>query len=186
MGFDTGIAEGLPKLQTPAMRFRDGDESLLTEHDVMVVTAISHSLGDGPLAPVAVCAHRQGYLVGPASGAPQFSNSTRVVKWHIGYTYPSLSYYVDTLHDQICDTNYLANVFGCPAHAVLRAPPMPAAYAAAANFRAAPRVKERLVLLDNDFKFDMTRIRVDAEFIVLDGMPQEKLFECSIFSFIGL
>ena len=55
-------------------------------HDNVVVTAIPHAMDENI-----------GALLPPFTGAPSLGNRTRVIKWQIGYSFPSLSYFVDEL-----------------------------------------------------------------------------------------
>lgn len=127
----------------------------LGAHDVVVVTAISHALDEGI-----------GALLTSYTGAPHLAQRARVVKWQIGFSFPSLEYFVDPEQLQICDTHWLSDVMGCAKEAYIRAPPLPLYYhaaaraAAAAGARGLASRKERLVLFDNDFTLDTARIKV--------------------------
>ena len=144
----------------------------LGPHDVVVVTAIPHAMDEA-------CCLLPGF-----TGAPHLANRTRVIKWQIGYSFPSLSYFVDELQPMICDTHFLKDAMGCVKEAVIRAPPLPMYYHAAAAAAAAPgglaARKERLVLYDNDHVLDASRLKVeggDFTLLRLDGMSREAMFD---------
>jgi hypothetical protein len=120
-GIMSFLEDGVDKYATSDSQYiEDYDEisQLLGPHDNVVVTAIPHAMDESI-----------GALLPPYTGEPSLGNRTRVIKWQIGYSFPSLSYFVDERQHMICDTYFLMDVMGCVKEAYIRAA-TPAAYPA--------------------------------------------------------
>jgi hypothetical protein len=181
-GIVSYLEDGVDKYATIDSQFiEDYDEvsQILGMHDNVVVTAIPHAMDENI-----------GALLPPFTGVPSLGNRTRVIKWQIGYSFPSISYFVDERQHMICDTYFLMDVMGCVKEAYIRAPPLPLYYdaldaAAKEAQRMADRqrvgdadyigdvrvsdghssplaiLKERVILYDNDHTFDASKLVVN-------------------------
>ena len=191
-GIMSYIEDGVNAYATTDSQFVDDYEEisqLLGPHDNVVVTAIPHAMDEGV-----------GALLPAFTGAPHLGNRTRVIKWQIGYSFPSISYFVDERQHMICDTFFLVQVMGCVKEAYIRAPPLDLYYhalseaVADAHEKRATAVegevstgassplailKERLVLYDNDHRLDVSRLNLKRGCMLqeLDGLTREQMVE---------
>jgi hypothetical protein len=179
-GIVSYLEDGVDKYATIDSQYiEDYDEisQILGSHDNVVVTAIPHAMDESI-----------GALLPAFTGAPFLGNRTRVIKWQIGYSFPSLSYFVDEQQHMICDTYFLMDIMGCVKEAYIRAPPLPLYYEAlsaavddakqllasgprdestaekggerVSNGLSSPLAifKERVILYDNDHTFDASKL----------------------------
>lgn len=119
-GIMSYLEDGVDKYATSDSQYIEDYEEifeLLGPHDNVVVTSIPHGMDESI-----------GVLLPPYTGAPFLGNRTRVIKWQIGYSFPSISYFVDERQHMICDTYFLMDVMGCVKEAYIRAPPLPLYY----------------------------------------------------------
>eukprot|EP00960_Hanusia_phi_P031689 749436-Hanusia_phi.AAC.4 len=176
-GIESYLEDGVQEYKTEDSNFIEDYELVfnnLTSHDFVIVTAIPHAMDES-----------QGYLMPGYTGAPFLADKVKVIKWQIGYSFPSLSYFVDEKQHMICDTYFLSDVMGCVKEAYIRAPPLDMYYSAAEKAREESEdgsmglFKERLVLYDNDHEFDISKLqlREGCMLVKLDGLSRSEMFD---------
>ncbi|EKX54338.1 hypothetical protein GUITHDRAFT_132086 [Guillardia theta CCMP2712] len=176
-GIESYLEDGVYEYKTEHSNFIEDYEIVfknLTIHDFVIVTAIPHAMDES-----------QGYLMPGYTGAPFLADRVKVIKWQIGYSFPSLAYFVDEKQHMICDTYFLSDVMGCVKEAYIRAPPLEMYYLAAERAREESEdgtlrsFKERLVLYDNDHEFDTTKLqlREGCLLVKLDGLSRSEMFD---------